>query len=114
MSNAKSVAELIRRQMYGGRRTVIVWSWGVSAFAYGEDAMANMGGYSWPFLRFKVNAHRHKGYVYVYYNEGADTYRVLFKNRKGEEILPRIDECFEDNFVELIDEIIEKQQKYQY
>lgn len=114
MSNAKKVAELIRRQMYGGRRTIMIWSWGVSGFVYGEDTMANMGGYLWPFLRFKVNAHRHKGYVYVYYNEGADTYRVLFKNSEGEEVLPRIDECFEDDFVELIDEIIEKQQKYQY
>ena len=92
-----------------------VWSWGAQAFkTFGPEYFKDVphrGG-----LLFKVNGHHHKGHVMVRL-KGNDTYHICFGYlRKGSFVLrkdfPVYDGAYCDNFVDLIDEAVERIDSY--
>lgn len=58
-------------------------------------------------LVFKVSGLLHKGYVYVAYNEGADTYEVILTNFRGT-VKKRIGDVYCDNLGYILDTHIER------
>lgn len=83
-------------------RSMKVWSWGASAWTKMNEKV----------LRFKVNAHRHKGHIYVAVN-GADLFDIYLTTLKGRVIKTFTDVYLED-FIDTIDNEIEKIEDYQY
>lgn len=59
-------------------------------------------------LAFKVSGLCHKGWVYVCYNEGHDTYEIYFLNGKGAQRKLPIEEVYCDNLGEVLDRAIER------
>ena len=58
-------------------------------------------------LVFKVSGLLHKGYVYVAYNEGADTYNVYLYNTRGAH-KRTIEDVYCDNLGYVLDTAIER------
>src|SRR5215469_6640570 len=63
-------------------------------------------------LQFKVQGFKHKGYVTVVYNKGADLFDVALYTSKFE-LLKKIEDVYLDQLVELIDEEVEKTDDYE-
>lgn len=81
------------------------WSWGVEKPTIDSKQDTRM-------LRFWVNGHHHKGYVYIFLN-GADLFDVYLTNKDGK-IVQKTPEMglFFDQLVDWIDEKIEKISAY--
>ena len=77
-------------------RTLKVMSWGAHAWTKFNDHV----------LRFKVNAHRHKGHIYIAVN-GKDLFDVWLTTTRG-----RILKAFNDIFIEDLINIIDKEIEY--
>lgn len=81
------------------RRSMKVWSWGPQAWSnYGK------------ILRFKVNAYRHKGHIYVRVN-GADLFDIILTTTRGK-IQKVFKDVFVGDFIEVVDQEIEKIPEY--
>lgn len=98
-------ANSIHQQMRYGPNLIIYWSWGTNGPKWGyDDAL----GYVAPYLRFRVTGKLFRGVVKIYH-EAMDTYAVTFTNLKGVEQRERLEGLYCDNFMEVIDKIIETQ-----
>jgi len=82
------------------RQSRKVWSWGPHAWTKISSKL----------LRFKVNAHRHKGHIYIAVN-GADYFDIFLTTTRG-----RIVKTFTDidisTLIETIDDEIERIPEY--
>lgn len=58
-------------------------------------------------LVFQVSGLLHKGYVYVAYNDGADTYEVILTNIRGT-VKKRIEDVYCDNLGYVLNTAIER------
>jgi len=77
------------------RRSVKVWSWGPQAFKL----------YDKKIVRFKVNAHRFKGHVYLWINF-SDTMEVRLVTTKGR-LVKEWSGIYIDQVIDVIDREIE-------
>lgn len=77
-----------------------VWSWG----AHGWTAIGDK------FLKFKVNGHHHKGYVYLGVN-GLDLFDIILVNKFGD-IKEEIHDIYLEDLIDTIDEKVEKIDAY--
>lgn len=101
--------EILNQLTYGSNK-MKVWSWGAHGFkTFSHEffqEIPNKGG-----LIFKVRGRYHGGHVMVRL-KGNDTYHVSFGTYKKGQFYPRkgypvYDGCYCDNFVDLIDEVVE-------
>ena len=82
------------------RGLVKVWSWGPHAWTKMSKKL----------LRFKVEAHRHKGHIYIAVN-GADYFDIFLTTTRGR-ILKTFTDIDISSLVETIDDKIEKIDAY--
>jgi hypothetical protein len=61
-------------------------------------------------LRFRVSAHRHKGYVYIAVN-GADLFDIWLTNLKGD-VKKTFTDVYVEDLITVIDDEIEKMPDY--
>jgi hypothetical protein len=78
-----------------------LWSWGANGYTNCFNKA----------LKFKVQARRHKGYIYITVN-GNDLYDIYLVSTHGNLIKEYIDIFFED-VVDIIDNEIENVKEYQ-
>ena len=78
----------------------IMWSWGI------RKVVATICN-EMPALQLHVNGRLFKGYVLVALNEGSDTYQLFVKKTMRGELTCICDECYCDNFGQIIDRYIE-------
>lgn len=83
-------------------RTVKVMTWGAHGWI-------KMNKY---LLRFRVQAHRHRGHVYIAVN-GSDLFDIWLTNLKGE-IKKEFKNVFIDDLISTIDDEIEKTSEYTF
>lgn len=102
---AKGIAETIMQQMRCPNR-IVYYSWGAEKFSYG----VNMNGE--PFLRFKVNGMKFKGYVWVVY-DFSDVYKISFVSTHGN-VKKEVEMVYCDQLQEIIDNYVEKINDYVY
>jgi len=96
------VANTIKQQLTAGNvNTQKVWSWGANRWVGGAN-----------FLQFKVQAHRHKGYVKITLNS-MDTYDVQLISTHGN-IKKGWNGLYFDQLTETIDNEIEKVENYKF
>jgi hypothetical protein len=80
--------------------TYLFWSWGANGFAnYNNKA-----------LKFKVQGHYHKGYVYIVLN-GMDLFDVYLTTTSGK-IKETLNDVYLDQLFTLLDQKIEKLPQY--
>ncbi len=79
---------------------VTLMSWGVHAWMKCEDM----------WLRFMVQGHHHKGYVYIVL-AWNDTFTIYYTNRVGK-IVDKREEVYIDELVQVIDKRVEYIAKY--
>lgn len=84
------------------KRTTKVMCWGAHAWT-------KMNKYV---LRFKVEAHRHKGHIYVCVN-GADYFDVYLTTTHGK-ITHVFNDVFLGDFITLVDDRIERIEDYKF
>lgn len=83
-------------------RTITVMSWGARGWTNIEKK----------FLKFRVSAHRHKGYIYIGVN-GTDLFDIWLTNLQGE-IKKEFTDIYLEDLIQVIDEEIEKIPEYNY
>ena len=94
-------AQETMRQLTYGQNLVRFWSWGVSQrIAFKEKG-----------LLLKVNARRHKSYVFIVLDFN-DTYTVHLISSQGR-VIKTFSEIYFDNLCEVIDDEIERVEQYQ-
>ena len=76
-------------------------SWGAEGFQKHKDRV----------LKFKVNGHHHKGYVYLAVS-GSDLYDAYLTDLMGE-IVKEVKDMYFDELVDRLDVVIEKVESYQ-
>ena len=111
------IAQTIQNQLISTLGKPVIWSWGqedvkgLSAAEVKKLGIENSIGA----LQFKVNAHRHDGYVIVSLN-GIDTYDVFICDRTKNTIIIKEQKLglYFDEFGKWIDEVIEKIPEYSY
>ena len=81
----------------------VVMSWGINPASI---TVVEVG------VRFHVQGFIHTGYVQVVLNEGEDLFEVTLISEEGE-TLKTIEHIFVDNLICVIDEAVEKCEKYQ-
>lgn len=86
----------------------ILWNWGAHNFEI--TIFKGMAA-----LRFVVNGFKHKGKVYVCYDEGSDLYEINLTDEK-DKIIQTKEQIFCDQLTDTIDEMVEtdndKSEKY--
>jgi hypothetical protein len=82
------------------RPNPVVWSWGAHAWTKMNDFC----------LRFKVNGHHHKGYVYLVVN-GSDLFDI-YLTKNNDKITKIIDDVYIENLIRSIDEAVERLPSY--
>ena len=115
MNNEIDYINTILNQLYAGGK-MLVWSWGAHGFTRLDDIT----------LTFKVNATRLKGYVYIRYCFGSDTYKIMFSGHlpkfsntdkakyeiiNHEKIKP-LDDVYCEDMTRFIDDEIERIPEY--
>ena len=101
---SKEIANIIMQQIKYPNK-VVYFTWGATQFSYGINVHNN------PFLRFKVNGMKFKGYVWIFYNRGMDWYDIEFISTHGN-LKHRIEEVYFDELQEKIDNYVEKIDSY--
>lgn len=81
-------------------RNLKVWSWGANGWTNLEGKM----------LKFKVNGHHHKGYVYIGVN-GLDLFDIILVNNFGN-IIEEIHDVYLEDLIDTIDVKVEKIDAY--
>lgn len=82
---------------------MVVFSWGF----HRPTALPNDEG-----LAFKVNGFKHKGWVFVRYNEGNDLFDVELRN-KSLDVVRSIEDVYFDRLVAVIDNAVEHTENYE-
>lgn len=82
---------------------MVVFSWGF----HRPTALPNDEG-----LAFKVNGFKHKGWVFVRYNEGKDLFDVELRN-KSLNVVRDIEDVYFDQLVAVIDHAVEHTENYE-
>ena len=103
---SNEIANIILQQIKYPNK-VVYFTWGATQFSYGMNVHNN------PFLRFKVNGMKFKGYVWVFYNSGMDWYDIEFISTHGN-LKHRIEEVYFDELQEKIDNYVEKIGSYTF
>ena len=103
---AEDIANIIRQQIKYPNM-VVYFTWGATQFSYGMNVHNN------PFLRFKVDGMKFKGYVWIFYNRGMDWYDIEFISTHGN-LKHRIEEVYFDELQEKIDNYVEKIDSYTF
>ena len=103
---SKEIANIIMQQIKYPNK-VVYFTWGATQFSYGINVHNN------PFLRFKVNGMKFKGYVWIFYNRGMDWYDIEFISTHGN-LKHRIEEVYFDELQEKIDNYVEKIDSYTF
>lgn len=83
-------------------RLAIVWSWGANAWTKMNKAL----------LRFKVQAHRHKGYVFIAVN-GSDLFDIWLTKINGD-VVKEFNDIYLEDLISTIDNEIEKMPNYNF
>jgi len=95
MEMGKIIYSILKREL------CIIWSWGIHSFKAIDNG-----------LMFKVEGFKHKGYVTVTYNEGADLFEVAILTSKME-TKNLVTGIYYDQLVEIIDNEVEKVSDYE-
>lgn len=96
----KSIAETIFSQIKATVEAPVFWSWGVSKVMYStNDDM--------PALMLRVSGALFKGWVYVVYNEGLDTYIVKLVTVRHV-VKKVVEDVYFDELGSLIDSLVER------
>ena len=103
---SKEIANIIMQQIKYPNK-VVYFTWGATQFSYGINV------HNKPFLRFKVNGMKFKGYVWIFYNRGMDWYDIEFISTHGN-LKHRIEEVYFDELQEKIDNYVEKIDSYTF
>ena len=103
---SKDIANIILQQIKYPNK-VVYFTWGATNFSYGMNTNDT------PFLRFKVNGMKFKGYVWVFYNRGMDWYDIEFISTH-DNLKHRIEEVYFDELQEKIDNYVEKIGSYAF
>ena len=82
---------------------MVVFSWGL----HNPTALPNNEG-----LAFRVNGYKHRGWVIVRYNEGADLFDIELRTL-AMKLVDQIEEVYFDQLVEVIDNAVEKTSDYE-
>ncbi len=82
---------------------MVVFSWGL----HNPTALPNDRG-----LAFKVNGYKHRGWVIVRYNEGADLFDIELRTPTMQ-LADQIEGVYFDQLVEVIDNAVEKTSDYE-
>lgn len=94
---AKYILSILRTQL------MVVFSWGF----HRPTALPNDEG-----LSFKVNGFKHKGWVFVKYNEGKDLFDVELRDNSLN-IVRSIEDVYFDQLVAVIDNAVEHAADYE-
>ena len=81
----------------------VVMSWGINPASI---TIVDVG------VRFHVQGFKHKGLVQVVLNEGEDLFEVTLISEEGETV-NTIEHIFVDNLIPIIDDAVEKCEKYE-
>lgn len=82
---------------------MVVFSWGF----HRPTALPNDGG-----LAFKVDGFKHRGWVFVKYNEGKDLFDVELRD-KSLNVVRNIEDVYFDQLVAVIDNAVEHTENYE-
>ena len=83
-------------------KTSIVWSWGANSWTKMNDKL----------LRFKVQAHRHRGHVFIADN-GSDLFDIWLTTLSGK-VKKEFTDIYIEDLISVIDNEIEKIPEYNY
>lgn len=84
------------------KRNVKVWCWAARGWTKMNKAL----------LRFRVSAHRHKGFIYIAVN-GSDLFDIWLTNLKGD-VKHTFTDVYIEDLIDTIDNHIEKQSNYTF
>lgn len=96
-SMANYIMQILKSQL------MKMWSWGFN----NPIALANNKG-----IKFNVNGFKHKGWVEVVYDEGADLFNINLLNDSNN-VVKQINGVYLDNLVDVIDNAVEKTDNYE-
>lgn len=82
---------------------MVVFSWGF----HRPTALPDDGG-----LAFKVDGFKHRGWVFVKYNEGKDLYDVELRD-KSLNVVRNIEDVYFDQLIAVIDNAVERTSDYE-
>jgi hypothetical protein len=111
-----NVGQTIFQQIRTLTPTPIYFSWGASKFqTFNTDQLKGIGEFYIGGLVFYARGAKHKGHVVVTL-AGNDTYTVSIGHLKNLTIQPKtqIKDVYFDELADVIDNLIEKQDFYQY
>lgn len=94
---AKYILSILRMEL------IVVFSWGF----HSPMALPNDEG-----LAFKVNGFKHKGWVFVKYDEGKDLFDVELRDN-AMTIIRVIEDVYFDQLVNVIDHAVERTDDYE-
>ena len=103
---SQEIANIILQQIKYPNKMIYL-TWGATQITYG------MNIHKAPFLSFKVNGMKFKGYVWIFYNRGMDWYDIEFISTHGN-LKHRIEEVYCDELQEKIDNYVEKLVSYKF
>jgi len=111
-----SIGKEIFSQLRATTPAPILWSWGASSFkTFEHEQIKGIGEYYLGGLVFYARGAKFKGHVIVTL-AGNDTYTITLGHVIKNEIKPKkqISGAYCDNFSEIIDDLIEKQDFYSF
>lgn len=94
---AKYILSILRTQL------MVVFSWGI----HRPTALSNNEG-----LAFRVNGFKHRGWVFVKYNEGKDLFDIELRGNDMT-IISVIEDVYFDQLVAVIDNAVEHTENYE-
>lgn len=97
------------REFYSMQEFVDAISHTTRVMSWGAEKWTKMNNY---LLRFKVNAHRHKGHIYVAVNF-LDLFDVWLTDTKGN-IVKTFDNVYLEDFIRIVDDQIERIPEYDF
>jgi hypothetical protein len=97
MEMARYIYSILKSQLS------IMWSWGFNT----PRSLSNEKG-----LIFKVQGFKHKGFVAVVYNEGADLFDVILYHRQMA-VKSKTEGVYFDMLVDVIDSLVERTSDYE-
>lgn len=103
---AFEIAQGIHQQLMTINR-IKVWSWGAHAWKYGLTEKKE------PYLRFRVKGNHFSGIIHIVHTF-ADTYRVEFFKGNSKTAEHIADDLYVDNFLDYIDNHVEKIDAYSH
>lgn len=94
---AEYILSILRTQL------MVVFSWGF----HRPTALPDDGG-----LAFKVDGFKHRGWVFVKYNEGKDLFDIELRD-KSLNVVRNIEDVYFDQLIAVIDNAVEHTENYE-